>query len=116
MTTMRVSAVETTDVEEKEIKETPSEKTVKQLLAQGKQRGYVTYEELNEILPSDKLGADQLEDITSLISDMGINLIEDEEAEAEPAHKPGKEEDEEEDSPELVEVGRTDDPVRLYLR
>ena len=55
MTTMTAPLAESNGFEEKEIKETLSEKAIKQLLAQGKQRGYVTYEELNEVLPEDKL-------------------------------------------------------------
>src|SRR5436190_6071151 len=117
MTTMAVPMAESTNFEEKEVKETLGEKAIKQLLAQGKQRGYVTYEELNEVLPEDKLSSEQIEDIMSMISDMGINIVEDEEVEAEekPKGSPTQEEDEEE-AAEASEVGRTDDPVRLYLR
>jgi len=117
MTTMAAPIPESTDFEEKEVKDTLSEKAIKQLLAQGKQRGYITYEELNEVLPEDKLNSEQIEDIMSMISDMGINVVEDEEVEAEekPKRTPASEEDEEE-AAEVSEVGRTDDPVRLYLR
>jgi RNA polymerase primary sigma factor len=117
MTTVATSMAAPTDFEEKEVKETLSEKTIKQLLAQGKQRGYITYEELNEALPEDKLSSEQIEDIMSMISDMGINVIEDEEAEQ--GEKPKRirdRDDSEDDAPEEVETGRTDDPVRLYLR
>lgn len=117
MTTMAAPIVEPAAFEEKEIKETLSEKAIKQLLAQGKQRGYVTYEELNEVLPEDKLSSEQIEDIMSMISDMGINIVEDEEIETEDKPKrsvTAGEEDEE--AAEASEVGRTDDPVRLYLR
>lgn len=96
------------------------EKALQQLLVQGKRQGYITYEELNEILPEDKLSSEQIEDIMSMISDMGINVIEDEEVEQEDKAKPAPREaggDEEEEEPaEAVEAGRTDDPVRLYLR
>jgi RNA polymerase primary sigma factor len=117
MTTVATSMAAPTDFEEKEVKDTLSEKTIKQLLAQGKQRGYITYEELNEALPEDKLSSEQIEDIMSMISDMGINVIEDEEAEQ--GEKPKRvptSDDSEDDAPEEVETGRTDDPVRLYLR
>ncbi|HUX78462.1 MAG TPA: RNA polymerase sigma factor RpoD [Alphaproteobacteria bacterium] len=114
------STVETPGFEEKDIKEALSEKAIKQLLAQGKQRGYITYEELNEVLPEDKLSSEQIEDIMSMISDMGVNVIEDEETEQDekPKRAPFGEEGgaEAEEAPEASEAGRTDDPVRLYLR
>lgn len=117
MATMAAQITEPSDLEEKELKETLSEKAIKQLLAQGKQRGYITYEELNEVLPEDKLSSEQIEDIMSMISDMGINVVEDEEVEAEEKPKrPRADEDAEDEPAEVSEVGRTDDPVRLYLR
>ena len=120
MAIMANSTVETPNFDEKDIKETLGEKAIKQLLVLGKQRGYITYEELNEALPEDKLSSEQIEDIMSMISDMGINVVEDEEAEQEEKPKPtnvdGESEAEEEEAPEASEVGRTDDPVRLYLR
>ena len=81
----------------------------------GKKRGYITYEELNEALPEDKLTSEQIEDIMAMISDVGISVVED--PEAEPIEKPKvvKVDDEEAEEPEN-EAGRTDDPVRLYLR
>lgn len=119
MATMSNSSAEATAFDEKDVKETLSEKAIKQLLAQGKQRGYITYEELNEVLPEDKLTSEQIEDIMSMISDMGINIVEDEEAEQEEKPKrirPESDSEEEEEAPEPTEAGRTDDPVRLYLR
>jgi RNA polymerase primary sigma factor len=117
MATMAAPITDPSDLEEKEIKETLSEKAIKQLLAQGKQRGYITYEELNEVLPEDKLSSEQIEDIMSMISDMGINVVEDEEVEAEEKPKRTPTDEDVEDEPaEVSEVGRTDDPVRLYLR
>jgi len=121
MATMSTSIPEATDFDEKDnnTKETLSEKAVKQLLTLGKQRGYITYEELNEVLPEDKMNSEQIEDIMSMISDMGINVVEDEEAEQEEKVKPlqiDAEGGEEAAEAVVVEVGRTDDPVRLYLR
>jgi RNA polymerase primary sigma factor len=117
MTTIVRSTTDTKDTDEKEVKQTLGEKSIKRLLAQGKQRGYITYEELNEALPEDKLSSEQIEDIMSMISDMGINIVEDEEAEQEEKPKVAKMDDDgEEESAEVIEVGRTDDPVRLYLR
>jgi RNA polymerase primary sigma factor len=116
MATTAVSIAETTHFDEKDIK--LGEKALKQLLAQGKQRGYITYEELNEVLPEDRLNSEQIEDIMSMISDMGINVVDDEEeAEQEEKSKRAQASDESGEAvPGVVEVGRTDDPVRLYLR
>src|SRR3990167_798635 len=117
MAKMANSTAETPILEEKENKNAAlGEKAVKQLLAQGKQRGYITYEELNETLPEDKLSSEQIEDIMSMISDMGINIVEDEEAEQEDKTKQTAKDNEEEETVEASEVGKTDDPVRLYLR
>ena len=117
MATVAPSIVES---EEKDIKETLGDKAIKRLLAQGKQRGYITCDELNEALPEDKLTSEQIEDIMAMISEMGINIVEDEEAETgqdavTPVAK--ADDDGDEDASEAAsEVGRTDDPVRLYLR
>lgn len=113
------SIAETNVIEDKEMRDPGGEKALKQLLVQGKQRGYITYEELNEILPEDKLNSEQIEDIMSMISDMGINVIEDEEVEQEAKVKDvieGDEAEEDKEEEEVSEAGRTDDPVRLYLR
>ncbi|HVY52548.1 MAG TPA: RNA polymerase sigma factor RpoD [Devosia sp.] len=118
--------------ETKEGAETPdsplldlSDAAVKKLIKTAKKRGYVTYEEVNAVLPSEEVSPDQIEDIMAMFSDMGINVVdEDEVEEAEPA-------DAEEESTELAErtgtavasksnaregSDRTDDPVRMYLR
>src|SRR3990167_3102232 len=117
MAKMANSTAETPILEEKENKNAAlGEKAVKQLLAQGKQRGYITYEELNETLPEDKLSSEQIEDIMSMISDMGINIVEDKEAEQEDKTKQTAKDNEEEETVEAREAGKTDDPVRLYLR
>lgn len=121
MATMSNSIPEATEFDEKDnnLKETLGEKAIKQLLTLGKQRGYISYEELNEVLPEEKLSSEQIEDIMSMISEMGINVVEDEEIEQEEKSKllrADAESEEESSSVEAVEVGRTDDPVRLYLR
>lgn len=99
-----------------------SDAAVKKMIKAAKKRGYVTYDELNEVLPSEKVSSEKIEDIMSMLSDMGINVIEAEEAEDGP---------EEVDGGELVAASntavaktttakepadRTDDPVRMYLR
>ena len=107
MAKMANSTIETPILAEKENKNAAlGEKAVKQLLAQGKQRGYITYEELNETLPEDKLSSEQIEDIMSMISDMGINIVEDEEAEQEDKTKQTAKDNEEE---ETVEENENED-------
>src|SRR4051812_22474191 len=104
-----------------------SDAAVKKMIKQAKKRGFVTFDQLNEVLPSDTTSPEQIEDIMSMLSDMGINVSEAEEADAE---EETKEEAEDETDNELVEVTqkavtevkksepgeRTDDPVRMYLR
>ncbi len=94
--------------------------SVKKMIKAAKKRGYVTVDELNAVMPSEEVSPDQIEDTMSMLSEMGINVVEEEEAE----------EQVEEVSSELVETGkkalattkkkeptdRTDDPVRMYLR
>src|SRR2546429_1375546 len=103
-----------------------SDAAVKKMIKQAKKRGFVTFDQLNEVLPSDTTSPEQIEDIMSMLSDMGINVSEAEEADAEDE----KEEADDETDNELVEVTqkavtevkksepgeRTDDPVRMYLR
>jgi RNA polymerase primary sigma factor len=96
-----------------------NETSVKKLITKAKKRGYITYDELNEALPQDQMSSEQIEDVMSAISEMGINIFE-------------NDEDANEDGPEEVDVepkkaekpvekkkevgDRTDDPVRMYLR
>src|SRR6266850_2197387 len=103
-----------------------SDATVKKMIKQAKKRGFVTFDQLNEVLPSDTTSPEQIEDIMSMLSDMGINVSEAEEADADEE----KEEADDDTDNELVEVTakavtevkksepgeRTDDPVRMYLR
>ncbi len=103
-----------------------SDAAVKKMIKQAKKRGFVTFDQLNEVLPSDTTSPEQIEDIMSMLSDMGINVSEAEEADADEE----KEDDADDTDNELVEVTqkavtevkksepgeRTDDPVRMYLR
>ncbi|WP_027834515.1 RNA polymerase sigma factor RpoD [Maritalea myrionectae] len=101
-----------------------SASSVKKMIRAAKKRGYVTYEVLNEVLPSDQVSSEQIEDVMAMLSEMGISVIEEDEAEEREAEK-------ESSSTELtVATGtavasksnaregsdRTDDPVRMYLR
>jgi RNA polymerase primary sigma factor len=104
-----------------------SDAAVKKMIKQAKKRGFVTFDQLNEVLPSDTTSPEQIEDIMSMLSDMGINVSEAEDADNE---EESKEDAEDETDNELVEVTqkavtevkksepgeRTDDPVRMYLR
>ncbi|HEY1721629.1 MAG TPA: RNA polymerase sigma factor RpoD, partial [Magnetospirillaceae bacterium] len=105
---------------------------VKKMVAKGKERGYVTYDELNAALPADEASSEQIEDTMSMLSEMGINLVESEESEEATkqegattqaaANDDAAEESssESESSPagnvDEEDLGRTDDPVRMYLR
>ena len=94
---------------------------VKRLIARGKERGHITFDELNAVLPPDQNSSEQIEDVMAGLSEMGIQVVEGEEAEEgeTPAVKTEKaEEDEEAPAGNVDEesLGRTDDPVRMYLR
>ena len=92
--------------------------TVKRLVVRGKERGYVTYDELNLALSADQVSSDQIEDAMAMLSELGVNVIEAEEAETGDLTTAVSDEVGEPRgaSVEEVEVGRTDDPVRMYLR
>lgn len=120
------------DAPEKDSQDAPSplldlsDAAVKKMIKQAKKRGFVTFDQLNEVLPSDQTSPEQIEDIMSMLSDMGINVTEADDSEGEE----DKDEGEDETDNELVEVTqkavtevkksepgeRTDDPVRMYLR
>lgn len=91
--------------------------SVKKMIQKAKERGYVTYDELNQVLPPDQMSSEQIEDTMAMLSEMGINVIENEEQEEAPA-----DEDAGESSSRATgnlnddDIGRTDDPVRMYLR
>ena len=98
-----------------------SQAAVKRMIADAKERGYITYDQLNQVLPPEQVSSEQIEDVMSMLSEMGINVIENDELE-----------DGEDKGGEVVEVStsreiavasstsesldRTDDPVRMYLR
>ena len=109
---------------------------VKKMIARGKERGFITYDELNETLPQEQVSSEQIEDVLAQLSEMGINVVEEEEKD-EAADKTAKgssskdsDDDSDSDSDDAVpttvptktrttreeDLGRTDDPVRMYLR
>jgi RNA polymerase primary sigma factor len=104
---------------------------VKKLIRTAKKRGYVTHDEINSVLPSEEVNSEQIEDVLAMFSEMGINVVETEEASEEgEEQREDTEEETESESGELIEVQqkvpakaeakepveRTDDPVRMYLR
>ncbi|WP_137392389.1 RNA polymerase sigma factor RpoD [Rhodoligotrophos defluvii] len=96
-----------------------SDAAVKRMIKLAKQRGYVTYDELNEVLPSEEVSSEQIEDIMAMLSEMGINVVESEEETEEALEAADRVEaalpvKRERAATEPVE--RTDDPVRMYLR
>jgi RNA polymerase primary sigma factor len=96
-----------------------SDAAVRKMVTKAKQRGYVTYDELNRVLPSDKTSSEQIEDTMAMLNEMGINVIESEEQEEGegenlPAATTGREVAVKESESETYD--RTDDPVRMYLR
>ncbi|MDR3373931.1 MAG: RNA polymerase sigma factor RpoD [Ancalomicrobiaceae bacterium] len=110
-----------------------SDAAVKRMIKLAKKRGFVTYDELNEVLPSDQNSSDQIEDIYAMLNEMGINVVETDEGEENPenAESAAGGAEEEVEGGDLVEAtttapvkssgtreptDRTDDPVRMYLR
>ncbi|MGQ4273241.1 RNA polymerase sigma factor RpoD [Terrihabitans sp. B22-R8] len=110
-----------------------NDQSVRRMIKAAKKRGYVTFDELNEVLPSDSTSPEQIEDIMAMLNDMGINVIEAEEAESEEGAADRRSSDDDDDDDTGTEVAetttravatttakeptdRTDDPVRMYLR
>src|SRR5579875_1613834 len=94
---------------------------VKRLIARGKERGYITFDELNAVLPPDQNSSEQIEDVMAMLNEMGIQVVEAEETEEPELPVKAEKVEEIEDEERLGNVdeeslGRTDDPVRMYLR
>src|SRR5579884_2898800 len=89
---------------------------IKKMVARGKERGYVTYDELNAALPPDQVSSEQIEDTMAMLSEMGINVIESEESEEPSAAESEDGDGEVRGNLDDDDIGRTDDPVRMYLR
>jgi RNA polymerase primary sigma factor len=90
---------------------------VKKMVLRGKERGYVTYEELNAALPSEQVSSEQIEDTMAMLSELGINVIDADDGEDGGANAQA-EEDTQTTAGNIADedIGRTDDPVRMYLR
>ena len=113
--------VQKSDDQEGEVSLDMSQAAVKKMMTEAREKGFITYDQLNKVLPPDQANSEQIEDVMSMLSEMGINIIEDEDVE-----------EEELKSTALAEIGRkgeitlgsgkeekldrTDDPVRMYLR
>ena len=97
-----------------------SQAAVKKMIAVARERGYITYDELNDVMPPDQVASEQIEDVMSMLSEMGINIIEADEVEDDgPTDVTVVANDAKEVT--LAATGketldRTDDPVRMYLR
>ncbi|MEO9518415.1 MAG: RNA polymerase sigma factor RpoD [Paracoccaceae bacterium] len=111
-----------TEEQEQEMSLDLSQTQVKKMIAEARERGYITYDQLNTVLPPDQVSSEQIEDVMSMLSEMGINIIEDEEAEEE-EQKGSTDVATTEGTRDLTlgatgqeKLDRTDDPVRMYLR
>jgi RNA polymerase primary sigma factor len=99
-----------------------SQAAVKKMIGEAREKGYITYDQLNTVLPPDQVSSEQIEDVMSMLSEMGINIIEDEDAEDE-EQKGSTDVVATEGTRDLTlgstgqeKLDRTDDPVRMYLR
>src|SRR5210317_2213792 len=111
------------DDQDGEISLDMSQAQVKRMIAEAREKGYITYDQLNTVLPPDQVASEQIEDVMSMLSEMGINIIEDEEAEEEEGDKGSTDLVQTSNSREVAvstteteKLDRTDDPVRMYLR
>jgi len=110
------------DDQEAEVMLDMSQAAVKKMIAEARERGYITYDQLNTVLPPDQVNSEQIEDVMSMLSEMGINVIEDEEAEEEESKgttdvvETSTSREVAVASTEQEKLDRTDDPVRMYLR
>src|SRR5215831_445731 len=107
-----------------------SDAGVKKMIKAAKKRGYVTIDQINEVMPSGEVSSDQIEDIYAMLNEMGINVVETEEADNDEGEKAEEDDHDDDTGTEVVESfsndtattekkepsERTDDPVRMYLR
>ncbi|WP_375689554.1 RNA polymerase sigma factor RpoD [Pseudooceanicola sp. LIPI14-2-Ac024] len=110
-----------TDESDTEVSLDMSQARVKKMIAEAREKGFITYDQLNQVLPPDQVSSEQIEDVMSMLSEMGINIIEDEEAEEEEGKSTAVVETSSNRDVAVSAGGnekldRTDDPVRMYLR
>ena len=113
--------VRKTDEQEADLALDMSQAAVKKMIAEARERGYITYDQLNNVLPPDQVSSEQIEDVMSMLSEMGINIIEDEEVEEEEGRVTdlvavNQTKDVAVSGGDTEKLDRTDDPVRMYLR
>jgi len=94
----------------------PMGAAAKRLVAKGRERGYVTYDEINAALPHDEVSSEQIEDTMAMLNELGINVVDPEEAEEPAAEETAESPESSGGNVDEDEIGRTDDPVRMYLR
>ena len=111
------------DGEEADVSLDMSQTAVKKMIAEARTRGYITYDQLNTVLPPEQVSSEQIEDVMSMLSEMGINVIEDDEVEEETEAQgstavveTSSSRDVAVSTAETEKLDRTDDPVRMYLR
>ena len=107
--------------QEAEISLDMSQAAVKKMIGEARERGFITYDQLNKVLPPEQVSSEQIEDVMSMLSEMGINIIEEEEAEEEDQKTTavaeiGRKGEVTLGSGKEEKLDRTDDPVRMYLR
>ena len=110
-----------TDEQDADLSLDMSQAAVKKMIAEARERGYITYDQLNNVLPPDQVSSEQIEDVMSMLSEMGINIIEDEDVEEEEGRVTdlvavNQTKDVAVSGAETEKLDRTDDPVRMYLR
>ncbi|EAP75786.1 MULTISPECIES: RNA polymerase sigma factor RpoD [Roseovarius] len=109
------------DDQDAEISLDLSQTAIKKMIAEAREKGYITYDQLNQALPPDQVSSEQIEDVMSMLSEMGINIIEAEDVEEEEQRvtalaEVGKRGEVTLGSGKEEKLDRTDDPVRMYLR
>ncbi|MFS4437887.1 RNA polymerase sigma factor RpoD [Paracoccaceae bacterium GXU_MW_L88] len=99
-----------------------SKAAVRKMIAKAKERGSVTYDELNEVLPPDEVSSEQIEDVMAMLNEMGIQVVDSDEDEDEDDNKDTATTEGSSSravattSSSSENLDRTDDPVRMYLR
>ena len=110
-----------TDEQDADLSLDMSQAAVKKMIAEARERGYITYDQLNNVLPPDQVSSEQIEDVMSMLSERGINIIEDEDVEEEEGKVTdlvtvNQTKDVAVSTGDTEKLDRTDDPVRMYLR
>ncbi|MCC6158277.1 MAG: RNA polymerase sigma factor RpoD [Deltaproteobacteria bacterium] len=108
--TVQTNTSEPAVSKDKEIKE------LKQLIDLGKQRGYLTYDEVNELLPTDLFSSEQIDDVMIMFDELDIDIVDENQPVKEKEEKKKSAADDEDEEIDADTIGKTNDPVRMYLR